>query len=413
MRILVLTSSFPRNENDYSAKWILELSKELNKRNFNKIIVLAPHTSNLNTQELLDGIEVYRFKYAPEHLEVLGYGKILPHEWARSNLKLVFLYLRNIILFIPFLLSMLFSAIRICKKEKRDTIFSHWIFPCGLIGLLVAKILKIKPIMTIYGTDLVFMKKFKLTWLGRWILNSYQNIVAISEYTKNVALSFSVDNIETIKVIPEGVYPPNNIKNEELDELRRKHGINAEKIIFSVHRLIPLKGTEYLIKAASLVVKEYPDVKFIIGGEGPMRTELEWLIKELNLEDNVILTGFIPAEKLPLYYALCDIYVISSIRDREGNTEGLGVPVIEAMSYGKPVIGFDVGGPKYTIRDGVNGFSVKERDWEDMGKKIVELLRDEKLRKEFGDSGREIYYEEYIWDKVIERYKEIFDIKGV
>jgi glycosyltransferase involved in cell wall biosynthesis len=406
MRILLLTSSFPREENDYSAKWILELSKELKKRN-NKIIALAPYTSNLKTQELLDGIEVYRFKYAPEHLEVLGYGKFLPHEWSRSNFKLVFLYLRNILLFIPFLFFMFITTIKICKKEKIDILFSHWIFPCGLIGLLVAKILKIKPNLKIYGTDLVFMKKFELTWLGRWILNSYPTIVANSEYTKNVALSFGINDVKKIKVILEGVYPPKNVENEELYELRRKLGINAEKIIFSVHRLIPLKGTKYLIKAASSVVKEYPDVKFIIGGEGPMRTELESLIEELNLEDNVILTGFIPEEKLPLHYALCDIYVISSIRDEEGNTEGLGVPVIEAMSYGKPVIGFDVGGPKYTIRDGVNGFSVKEKDWGDMGKRILELLRDGKLRKEFGDRGRGIYYEEYTWDKVVAEYKKV------
>ena len=141
-----------------------------------------------------------------------------------------------------------------------------------------------------------------------------------------------------------------------------------------------------------------------------MRPVVESLSEELNLEGNVILTGFITEEELPLYYALCDVYAISSIRDEAGNTEGLGVPVIEAMSYGKPVIGFDVGGPKYTIRDGVNGFSVKERDWEDMGKRVLELVRDEKLREEFGDRGREIYYEEYTWDTVVERYKEVFDI---
>jgi len=356
----------------------------------------------------LNGIEVYRFKYAPEHLEVLGYGKFLPHEWSRSSFKLVFLYLRNILLFIPFLLFMLFSAIKICKKEKIDVLFSHWIFPCGLIGLIAAKILKVKPILKIYGTDLVFMKKFKLTWLGRWILNSYPNIVANSEYTKKVASSFAIKDVEKIKVIPEGVYPPKNIGNEELDELRRKLGINNEKIIFSVHRLIPLKGTEYIIKSASLVVKAHPNVKFIIGGEGPMRTELESLIEELNLEDNVILTGFIPEERLPLYYALCDIYVISSIKDKEGNTEGLGVPVIEAMSYGKPVIGFDVGGPKYTIQDGINGFSVKEKDWKVMGEKILGLLKSEELREKFGEKGRRIYYEEYTWDKVVEEFVKIF-----
>ena len=409
MKIGILASNAPRFKGDYFSPWLLELGYNLSQEYDSAVVVIAPHYPGTKQFELIDGIEMHRFKYMPESLELLGYGRYFPHESIgnRNKVKLFSTYICNSFLMLFLLSYMFINTIKICKKEKIDILFSHWIFPCGLIGLFAAKILKVEPILKIYGTDLVFMKKFKLTWLGRWILNSYSKIVANSEYTKNVALSFGINDIEKIKVIPEGVYPPKSIENEELDKLRRKHGINNEKIIFSVHRLIPLKGTEYLIKAASLVVKEYPDVKFIIAGEGPMRTELESLIEELNLADNVILTGFIPEERLPLYYALCDIYVISSIKDEEGNTEGLGVPVIEAMSYGKPVIGFDVGGPKYTIKDGINGFSVKEKDWQVMGEKILELLKDEGLREKFGEKGREIYYEEYTWDGVVEEYKKV------
>ena len=72
------------------------------------------------------------------------------------------------------------------------------------------------------------------------------------------------------------------------------------------------------------------------------------------------------------------------------------------MSYGSPVIGFNVGGPKYTIRDTINGFSVQEKNWEGIGKKILELLRGEKLRGEFGEKGGGIYYENYTWDEMVE-----------
>lgn len=93
--------------------------------------------------------------------------------------------------------------------------------------------------------------------------------------------------------------------------------------------------------------------------------------------------------------------------NKERNIEGLGVPVIEVMSYGSPVIGFNVGGPKYTIRDSINGFSVQEKNWKCIGKRIFELLRGEKLSGEFGEKGREIYYEEYTWDGVVAEYKKV------
>ena len=120
--------------------------------------------------------------------------------------------------------------------------------------------------------------------------------------------------------------------------------------------------------------------------------------------------GRISEEQLPVYYKLCDVYVIPSIRDKWGNTEGLGMPVIEAMSYGKPVVGFDVGGPKYTIEDGVNGYSVKERDWGEMRERISALLKDKRLRAKFGDNGRQIVTEKFSWNKVSERYR--FSLEG-
>lgn len=410
MKILMLASTFPRNINDYKAKWILELSRKISEKNHD-LIVLAPHANNLNLYETYENIKVYRFKYAPQNFELLGYGTFLPHELSDSRVKVIYLYLRNIILMISLIFSMLLSSVKLCKKEKVDILVSHWIFPGGLIGLITAKMLGIFPILKVYGTDLVFMKSFHLNWLGRVIINSYPIVIANSEYTRNIAISFGINDPNKIKVIPEGVELPKIISEAKIESIKLKYNLKNQKIIFSMHRLIPLKGTEYLIKAASYVVNKYPNVKFIIGGEGPLKPELIRLVNELNLSNKVIFLGLVNEDEVPFYYSLCDIYIIPSIIDQKGNTEGLGVPVIEAMSYGKPVIGFDVGGPKYTIIDGVNGFSVKEKDWESMGEKILELLYSEKLSAKFGDEGRKLYYSNYSWNKIINKYEEIF--KGI
>jgi glycosyltransferase involved in cell wall biosynthesis len=258
----MLASSFPRTKDDYKAKWILELCTNISKNNHN-LIVLAPHTNNLKSFETYEDIKVYRFKYAPQNLEVLGYGNFLPHEISHSKLEAIYLYIRNILLLVPFIFSMFFSSVVLCKKEKIDILLSHWIFPCGFIGLITAKILGITPILQIYGTDLVFIKSFQLSWLGKIIMNFYPVIIAISQYTKNIAMSFGIKDPNKVKVIPVGVEAPKLICNAGIENIRFKYNIKNEKIIFSMHRLIPLKGTKYLIKAASHVIDKYPNVKFI------------------------------------------------------------------------------------------------------------------------------------------------------
>ena len=404
MKVVMLTSSFPHTANDYKARWILELSQELKKTGIISTIVV-PHASGLNKSDVFEGIKVQRFKYAPEKYEVLGYGNFLPHESSKSRFTTFILYIRNILLFIPFLTSMFISTAQACKKDKSDIILSHWTFPAGLIGMCVAKLFRIKSILKIYGTDLVFLKRFKLKWLGRYIMKNSSNIIAISQYTKNIAIDFGI-NPDKIKVIPVGTYYPIEVPDHDLHALRNELCLSSNKIIFTIHRLIPLKGTSYLIRAMSMIIKNCPDAKLIIGGEGPERSKLEDLAKELCIEDNILFVGRISEEQLPVYYKLCDVYVIPSIRDKWGNTEGLGMPVIEAMSYGKPVVGFDVGGPKYTIEDGVNGYSVKERDWEEMGGKIILLLSTPELRTNMGNSGKSLF-KKYEWGNVAKSYEEV------
>jgi glycosyltransferase involved in cell wall biosynthesis len=407
MKIVMLTTSFPRTDVDYLARWILELSQELTKIGTISSIVV-PHAPGLKKSDVIGGIEVHRFKYAPKNYEVLGYGNFLPHESTKSKFKTFILYMRNILLFIPFLISMFISTAQACKKDKSEIILSHWTFPAGLIGICVAKLFRMKSILKIYGTDLIFIKRFKLKWLGRYIMKNSSTIIANSQYTKNVAIEFGISP-DKIEVIPEGTYYPIEIPDHDLHALRNELCLSSNEVIFTIHRLIPLKGTSYLIRAMSMVIEKCPDARLIIGGEGPENEKLKALAKELCIEDKILFVGRISEEQLPVYYKLCDVYVIPSIRDKWGNTEGLGMPVIEAMSYGKPVVGFDVGGPKYTIEDGVNGYSVKERGWEEMGDKICLLLNNADLRQRFGNSGKRLY-EKYTWCEISKEYNKCLDM---
>lgn len=412
MNIIVTTSSFPRDKDDYKARWILELGQEFLKEGLIPFI-LCPHVAGSKDYEVIDGIEVYRFRYAPEKYESLGYGNFLPHEKCSSRIGVLIQYCFNSILIASMLFFMFLSLHKLRKKKNAELIFSNWAFPAGLVSAVYHQISGIPSVLKVYGTDLVFLKRFKLRSLGKYILNKHDSVIAISDYTKDYALSFGADP-DKILVFPVGSNYPIIHSPVSLDNFKGKWGISGRPVIFTVHRLIPLKGTSFLIKAMSKIVSVHPDALLVIGGEGPERNMLESLTISNHLEHNVLFAGLVPNEELPLFYEACDVYVIPSITDKWGNAEGLGMPALEAMSYGKPVVGFDSGGPGMTINDGSNGFKVPEKDWEAMADKIILLLSDPVLRNKIGVTGKSIFNDEYRWNKVGQRYAEVLNnaVKG-
>ena len=119
-------------------------------------------------------------------------------------------------------------------------------------------------------------------------------------------------------------------------ELRRKLGVPAEaRIVLSVGRLDPTKGHSYALEALPLILKQFPDVHWVLLGEGPLRPELERRAKELGVENHAHLVGFVP-EPLP-YYAGADVYL------RTTTMEGENLSSRQAVAMGLPTVGFDSG----------------------------------------------------------------------
>jgi glycosyltransferase involved in cell wall biosynthesis len=150
-------------------------------------------------------------------------------------------------------------------------------------------------------------------------------------------------------------------------------------IVGNIAALVPHKGQRHLVEAAALVVRQVPDARFVIAGEGELRTHLEAQIKHLGLEKHVLLTGFRP-DVLSLLKAF-DIFVMSSV------TEGLGTSLLDAMACGKPIVATRAGGIPEVVVDGETGFLVPPRDHHAMADAIVRLLQDPALRERMGAAG--------------------------
>ena len=183
------------------------------------------------------------------------------------------------------------------------------------------------------------------------------------------------------------------IDENRVKKIREELGVEKdERIVVSVGSLLKSKGHRYFLKAASKVLSLFPKTKFVLVGEGPCRGELEDFVKEENLSNNVIFTGF--RDDIPEIMATMDILVNPSIM-----AESFGMAITEAMAMKKPVIATDIGGPSEIIQNGICGILVPPKDLDALAKAISSLLDDGKRREGMGVRAHD-------------RVNRFFDIKG-
>ena len=171
------------------------------------------------------------------------------------------------------------------------------------------------------------------------------------------------------------------------------------KIILSAGLLLPIKGYDKAIQAAAKVLPKYPDWKWIICGNGPERKHLEELIGQNELQEQVLLYGTI--KNMDEQYQKAAMFVMTS------EMEGLPMVLLEAKSWGLPLISFDImTGPSDIIRSGVNGYLVRANDVNDLAEHIEKLIQSKEKRMKFSlDSQLDM--ERFDFDEIIEKWRTI------
>jgi glycosyltransferase involved in cell wall biosynthesis len=150
-------------------------------------------------------------------------------------------------------------------------------------------------------------------------------------------------------------------------------------VVGNVAALVPHKGQRHLIEAAHLVVREIPDARFVILGEGELRETLERHVHDHHLEKHVLLPGF-RTDVLGCIKGF-DVFAMSSV------TEGLGTSLLDAMACSRPIVASRTGGIPEVVAEGATGLLVPPRDHAALADAIVRLLKDEGLRRQMGDAG--------------------------
>jgi glycosyltransferase involved in cell wall biosynthesis len=171
-------------------------------------------------------------------------------------------------------------------------------------------------------------------------------------------------------------------------------------VVGNVAALVPHKGQRHLVEAAATVVKQVPDARFVIAGEGELRASLERQIRERHLEKHVFLAGFRP-DILSVHKGF-DIFVMSSV------TEGLGTSLLDAMACGKPVVATTAGGMPEVVADGETGILVPPRDDAALAAAIIRLLKDAPLRHAMGAAGARRVQEHFSSERMVQDTLDLY-----
>ena len=172
------------------------------------------------------------------------------------------------------------------------------------------------------------------------------------------------------------------------------------KIILSVGQLLPIKRFQLAIEIASVVLKEEPEWKWIICGEGRERESLEKLICDKNLQNQVLLPGTVV--DMETQYQNASIVVMTS------SMEGLPMALLEAKAHGIPIVSFDImTGPSDIIEDSINGFLIQDNDIETMAEKVSLLMKDCNLRSSFSKQAK-IGLEKFDLNNVLNSWEQLF-----
>lgn len=217
-------------------------------------------------------------------------------------------------------------------------------------------------------------------WLVALKYRLYGHVITISEGIRQVLLSEGLSP-EKVTCVRSAVDATPYLKPVDRAAMRREFGLpeNAT-VIGMVAQMIPRKGHRYLIEAISTLCKEYPDVRVLLFGQGPLRPELEDEVKRRGLADTIRFTGF--RTDLPKWLGGLDIL------GHPADMEGLGVSLLQASAASVPIVASRAGGMPEAVLDGVTGMLIPPGDIIALTQSLHRLLSDTSLRMNLGEEGR-------------------------
>lgn len=285
---------------------------------------------------------------------------------------------------------------RMIRAQRAEIVHTHG-YKADMYGYLAARATRSPVVATCHnwpGRTLV-LRLYES--IDRRLLAHFDEVVAVSD---SVAESLRRTRAGTsdVRVIYNGV----DLQRFAESRLTPDHvrQIDATRLVGMVSRLVPGKGAHSFIRVAREVSSTFPDVRFVLVGEGPMRAELERFASSLSMDQKIVFAGV--RTDMPNVYASLSIVVLPSMN------EGMPMCILEALAARRPVIATAVGAIPDVIQHGRTGILIKPCDDGALRDAIVQLLENPALARNFASQGFELVSERFSAAVMARSYRDLY-----
>lgn len=381
MRALFLTHNYPRHPGDPVGSFVLRLAVSLRDHGV-QVHVVAPAAPDVPAEDVIEGIPVTRFRYAPRKLETLAYtgtmGQQVRQFW-KARLAMV-----------GFLGAGYHTAMRVNRAFQADVVHAHWWFPGGLVARAMRARTGTPYVVTMHGSDIrlaasapgagplfrtVSRRAAVMTTVSSWLAEQVKRL----------------DPQTQVAVAPMPVV---------VDLFQPGGGHEPDRLLF-VGKLTEQKGLHHLLRAMALMQTR---ARLDVVGAGRVQDDhLRRLANELGLADRVTWHPLLTQVELAERYRAAAIHVIPAIE------EGLGLTAVESLLCETPVVAFASGGITDVVKPGHTGSLVPPGDTQLLARELDRLLASGTERQRLGSEGRKFAVQHFSPAAVAARYTDVLD----
>jgi colanic acid/amylovoran biosynthesis glycosyltransferase len=278
----------------------------------------------------------------------------------------------------------------------------------GVYALPLARKLKVPIVTTFHGFDATTSTKALLgsgspSWINYALFRSQlaqegDLFLCVSEYIRQRVIKLGFPE-ERTHVHYIGI---------DAQAIRQRSAAEERPVVLHVARLVEKKGTEYLIRAFAHIAAQTPNAELIIVGDGPLRTRLEMLAHSLGIGWRIRFMGARPHTEVMALMRSAAMLVLPSVTAQSGDSEGLGMVLLEAAAQAVPLIGTRHGGIPEVIQNGKTGYLVPEREVGMLAERLHELLNNAQLRHSMGEQARGLVETRFDIRKQTERLEDFY-----
>ncbi len=241
--------------------------------------------------------------------------------------------------------------------------------------------------------------------LERWAAGRCHHMICVADAMTDLMVDAGIAPREKFTTIYSGMdVEPFQSCDQFRDKARRELGFTDKDIVFGkIARLFHLKGHQYLIDAAEEVVRQNPNCRFLLVGDGILREQFENRVRSLGLDKHFTFTGLVPPERIPYLLGAMDALVHTSLR------EGLARALPQALIAGKPVITYDADGAREVALPNETGFLLPPKSVAPLADAMLILASDAELRDRLGQGGASRFTEQFRHQTMTRKIRKLYE----